>query len=127
LIVNRLQELEISKRQINHPNIYLSNKGIKANFESEQQDIEKIMRFFAAYPEQLEAAKSQLIRPDMAHTKFAINELTALFTFISNDLNDHLKTTNTYEKYQSTYINTQLAIKDYIAFLNSKLLNEEVD
>jgi hypothetical protein len=127
LIINRLQEIETSKLQTKYPNIYLSGKGINVNFESKNQDIEKIMRFLAAYPKQCKAAKSQLTQPNTLYTKLTINELTDLFAFVSNDLTNHLKANNIFKKHQLTIINTQLAIKDYIAFLNSKLLNEEVD
>jgi ATP-dependent Lon protease len=127
LIINRLQEIETSKTQTKHPNLYLSGKSIKANFESEKRDIEKIMRFLIAYPKQLEAAKNQLTKPNALHTQLTINQLTELFAFVSNDLTNHLKVTKAFAKHQITIANTQLAIKDYIAFLNSKLLNEEVD
>jgi hypothetical protein len=126
LIIKRLQEIETERLQTKHPNIFLSEKSIKANFESENRNIEKIMRFFEAYPEQCEAAKSQLIQPNVLHTQLAINQLIELFGFVSNDLSNHLKAINSFEKYQTTITNTQLAIKDYLAFLNSKLLNQEV-
>ena len=127
LIISRLQEIETARLQTKYPNIYLSEKSIKANFESKKRDIEKIMRFFAAYPKQFEAAKSQLTQPNTLDTQLTINQLTELFAFVSNDLTNQLKANEILEKHQSTITNTQLAIKDYIAFLNSKLLNEEVD
>lgn len=126
LIIKRLQEIEVERLQTKHPNIFLSEKGLKANFESKNRNIEKIMRFLAAYPKQCEAAKNQLIEPNALHTQLAINQLIELFDFVSNDLTEHLKAINSFEKYQVTITNTQLAIKDYLAFLNSKLLNQEV-
>lgn len=127
LIIKRLQEIETEKVQNKYPNIFLAEKGLMENFESKNKNIEKIMDFLAAYPKQFEAAKSQLIQPNTLHTQLTVKQLTALFYFISNDLSNDLKTTNTYEKNRKTIVNAQLAIKDYLAFLNSKLLNQEVE
>jgi hypothetical protein len=52
--------------------------------------------------------------------------LPETFSFIINDLTNYLKETNSFDKYQLTIINAELAVKDYLAFLNSKLLNGEV-
>ncbi|NJN76969.1 MAG: hypothetical protein HC803_00450 [Saprospiraceae bacterium] len=124
-ILVQVSELELEKTHEKYPEIYLPTKSLKENFESENRNIEKIMRYLAAYPQQFEAAKSQLKTPNLIHTQLTLAILPETFSFITNDLTNHLKQTNSFDKHQQTLINAQLAVKDYLAFLNSKLLNGE--
>ncbi|MFT5834138.1 MAG: hypothetical protein ACI97N_001772 [Cognaticolwellia sp.] len=122
----QVNEIELEQIQQKFPEIYVPTKSLKVNFESEERDIKKIMQFLSAYPKQFEAAKSQLEKPSLLHTQLTLKMLPETFSFIINDLTNYLKETNSFDKYQLTIINAELAVKDYLAFLNSKLLNGEV-
>lgn len=123
-ITERLALIKIKKIQSKQPDIYLPFQAIQDNLTKENSD--KIMVWLTSVPKQFEAAKMQLKTPDLRHTQKAIEDLKSAYSFVSEDLKTHLQTSNQSEKYQQVINNIILAIKDYMAFLNSKILNKEV-
>lgn len=123
-ITERLAWIKIDKIQSKQPDIYLPFQAIKDNLTKDNSD--KIMVWLANVPKQFEAAKTQLNTPDLLQTQQAIEELKSAYRFVSEDLKTHLETSNQSEKYQQVINNVTLAIKDYLAFLNSKIINKEV-
>lgn len=122
-IINRLEEIETQAIQTKYPDLYLSFDKLIDNFT--KNDIDKVMTWLTACPQQFKAAKVQLNQVDIPRTETSIETLKTAYAFVSNDLKTQLIKQNQYEKYKAVIINNQLAIKDYLAFLNSKLLNGE--
>lgn len=123
-IVDRLRLVQKEKIQQFQPSIYLPFKELQENLSVTNTN--KIMVWLSDLPKQFEAAKSQLNQPDKQNTMQTIEDLKEAFDFVSNDLVVHLDNLNQAETYNTVIENSQLAIKDYLAFLNSKLLNGEV-
>ncbi|MFK7949546.1 MAG: hypothetical protein AB8G11_18280 [Saprospiraceae bacterium] len=122
-IIERLAPIEREKIQTKQPDIYLPFEVIKENLN--EKNTAKIMIWLTNVPKQFEAAKIQLEKPNLLQTQQTIEKLKTAYNFVSNDLKIHLDTVNQSEKYNTTIENTTLAIKDYLAFLNSKILNGE--
>lgn len=124
-IIAQLNKFETEQIQTKNPSIYLATDALIANFNT-KKDIDKIMNWLADCPKQFEAAKMQLEKTDIAQTEASIQTLKNAYNFISTDLKSHLTKTKQYQQHKMTIENAQFAVKDYLAFLNSKLLNEEV-
>lgn len=125
LINERLGLIEVEKIQTRQPDIYLPFEVLKENLN--ENNTEKIMTWLTNVPKQFEAAKVQLEKTNRSNTELAIKELKTAYNFISTDLIVHLDTLDQSEKYAKVIDNTKFAIKDYLAFLNSKLINQETD
>ena len=125
LIVQRLIDIQKEKIQTRQPQIYLPFQVIKEQLQP--QYASKIATYLTALPQQFEAAKAQLEKPDLSHTQQTIEELKAGFSFVSNDVAVLLQQSNAVNNYEEIIENARLTIKDYIAFLNSKILNQEVN
>ena len=77
-------------------------------------------------PKQFEAAKTQLAKPNLGHTQQAVEELKSAYIFIANDLTQYMEKSSSVDNYEAVLDETKFAIKDYLAFLNSKIINKEV-
>lgn len=125
LISDRLALVEEQQIQKNQPDIYLPFQALMDNFEKDKTNTDKIMVWLEAVPKQIEAGKVQLEKPNTLQTKLAIEQLKKAYGFVSNDLKVHLQQTDRLEKNNDILEMVKFAIKDYLAFLNSKLINEE--
>lgn len=124
-IVQQLMQIKEDKIQTRQPQIYLPFQAIQD--ELQPQNAVKIAAWLTALPKQIEAAKSQLKQPDLLHTQQTIEDLKAAYTFVTSDLNEFMMQSNAVEDYEEVIENTKFAIKDYLAFLTSKVLNGEVE
>ncbi len=124
-IINQLAAFDMETIQTKDPQLYLPFETLSKAFQNDKKNVDKILVWLESTPKQLQAAKSQLKTPDLQATKAAIETLTKAFTFISNDLTTYLESTNKMRENAHTIEQSQLAIKDFLAFLNSKIINGE--
>ncbi len=123
-ITEQLTLFNIEKIQTLQPDIYLPFQAIKANLNEE--NLGKIMVWLTNVPKQFEAAKTQLAKPNLGHTQQAVEELKSAYIFIANDLTRYMEKSSSVDNYEAVLDETKFAIKDYLAFLNSKIINKEV-
>ena len=123
-IVQRLTQIKEDKIQTRQPQIYLPFQAIQDQLQP--QNAIKIAIWLSALTKQFEAAKTQLKQPDLSHTQQTIEELKAAYVFVEGDLTEFMMQSNAVEDYEEVIENTKFAIKDYLAFLTSKVLNGEV-
>ena len=123
-IVQRLTQIKEDKIQTRQPQIYLPFQAIQDQLRP--QNAVKIAAWLTALPKQFEAAKSQLKQPDSASTQQTIEELKAAYIFVTGDLTELMMQSNAVANHEEVIENTKFAIKDYLAFLTSKMLNGEV-
>jgi hypothetical protein len=122
LITNQLKRVGVDKIQTKNPNLYIPTNQILSFYNDKQPDktskIIKMEAWILGLPTQFTVAKYQLQQPNQTQTKVAIQQLEKLYFFI----NKEMKTISNKDFESST-----LAIKDYLAFLQSKLNNGEVE
>jgi len=122
LISRQLKVLQIEKIQIKNPNLYIPINPILSFYNNEKLDktdrIKKIENWLLDLPKQFTAAKTQLEKPNQSQTKIAIQQLEKLYFFI----NKEVETVS-----NKDFEESKIGIKDYLAFLQSKLNNGEVE
>lgn len=121
LIVNQLEKLQKEKIHTKNPSLFIPISFLSKFYEDEKlletAKVKKLESWLLDLPIQFEAAKSQLEKPNQLETKSAVQALEKLYYF----------TMELEKKTKKDFERTELAIKDYLAFLQSKLNNGAVE
>lgn len=122
LIANQLKSIEVDRFQTKNPNLYIPTNQILSFYKDGKSDKisknTKIEAWLSDLPAQFSVAKYQLEKPNQSQTKVAIPQLEKLYFFIDKEM----KTVS-----NKPFESSKLAIKDFLAFLQSKLNNGEVE